>query len=131
FFITKNFIYKFYGHPPYDPFWFSSDEYDIKEVQRFKTNHHALAKHCSQLLNRTKIPPTPDMMSMTASATNWCQEVENLRRKMAPYLREMDGIAEKACEFLAGVEKSDNDDETTIDEKESSVVEDKIPSRTH
>ncbi|KAI4274847.1 MAG: hypothetical protein L6R38_006025 [Xanthoria sp. 2 TBL-2021] len=38
FFITKNFIYKFYGHPPYDPFWFSSDGYDIKEVQRFKAN---------------------------------------------------------------------------------------------
>lgn len=44
---------------------------------------------------------------------------------MAPYLREMDGIAEKASEFLAGVEKSDNDDEATIDEKDISVVEDR------
>lgn len=70
------------------------------------------------------------MMFMTTSATDWCQEVENLKRKMAPYLREMDGIAEKACEFLAGVDESDNDDEATGDEKETSVVEDEISSRT-
>ncbi|KAL8654804.1 MAG: hypothetical protein Q9226_003287 [Calogaya cf. arnoldii] len=128
-FTTKHFAYKFYCLPAYRENGCAYDRHDIKEFRRFMINRYTLARHCSQLPHRARdLPKAMELALSKATVNQWYQEIEDLGRKMATLLREMDCIAEEANINLngivesdinlIGIEESKDDDEATVDKEE-------------